>query len=108
MECVYPEVAKGKSKKQERVAAGTDVKRGAKPTLLPVNTLVMLEDVQRKGKTEPRWVGPYTVVDVTKARTYALLDATGALLQRRVPLQQLKVGHAGGSGSCAENTGTVL
>ena len=90
-ECVYPEIEQTKRGKQKTLESKVDKARLVKESRLPVGTLVMLADVQRKGKSEPRWVGPYTVVEATKARTYALLDSTGALLQRKVPLQQLKV-----------------
>ena len=68
-----------------------DAKRNVKQARLPVGTMVMLEDPLRSAKSEPRWVGPYRVVKVTKAGTYSLLDSTSALFGRNVPRQQLKV-----------------
>ena len=91
MECVYPEVAKSASARKEKMKEKTDAKRLLKTDKLPVGALVMIEDVQRRAKSEPFWVGPYSVVEISKAGTYALLDSTGALLKRRLPRHQLKL-----------------
>ena len=75
--------------KQRARAGRVDAKRNVKQARLPVGTMVMLEDPLRSAKSEPRWVGPYRVVKVTKAGTYSLLDSTSALFGGNVPRQQL-------------------
>jgi hypothetical protein len=51
----------------------------------------MLRDVTRANKFEPKYVGPYTVVRRTHRGNYLLRDATGDLLDRHVPPDQLKL-----------------
>ena len=50
----------------------------------------MIKDVVRGTKVDPFWVGPYSVLKVTRAGTYTLLDSTGRLLGRTVPKDQVK------------------
>jgi hypothetical protein len=54
-------------------------------------SIVMLIDQLRKNKFEPKYVGPYTVVRRTRNGNYSLRDATGELLDRHVPPDQLKL-----------------
>ena len=103
MECVYPAIAHSSRERQQTMATRVDVKRRAKEGSLPIGTLVMLEDMQRSGKSEPKWVGPYKVVEVSKAGTYGLLDSTGALLNSRAAAQG--GGVAGGARACIGNAG---
>jgi len=52
---------------------------------------VMLRDVNRQNKFEPLYVGPYTVERKMRNGNYLLRDATGDLLDRIVPIDQLKI-----------------
>jgi hypothetical protein len=58
---------------------------------LEINTVVMIVDQNKKNKMEPTFVGPYTIVKRTRGKTYHLVDSTGALLDRKVPIDQLRV-----------------
>lgn len=58
----------------------------------PVNSLVMIQNVTRRSKTDPRYLGPYKVKAITKGGSYTLEStATGALLPRAVSTSQLKL-----------------
>lgn len=56
---------------------------------LPPGATVMLKDMLRSNKFEPKYVGPYTVMRRTRAGTYVVRDATGDMLDRHVPADQL-------------------
>jgi hypothetical protein len=56
---------------------------------LPPGAVVMLKDVHRRFKFEPRNLGPYTIVRRTNNGAYLLRDQTGDILDRTVPLDQL-------------------
>jgi hypothetical protein len=56
---------------------------------LPPGAVVMLKDVHRRFKFEPRNVGPYTIVRRTNNGAYLLRDQTGDILDRTIPLDQL-------------------
>ena len=58
---------------------------------IPAGAVVMLRDVTRANKFEPKYVGPYTVVRRTHRGNYMLRDATGDILDRHVPPDQLKL-----------------
>jgi hypothetical protein len=58
---------------------------------VPVGSTVMLKDPLRKDKFEPTYVGPYTVVRRSHNGQYVLRDATGDILDRHVPADQLKL-----------------
>jgi hypothetical protein len=58
---------------------------------IPAGAVVMLKDVHRKNKFEPKYVGPYSVVRRAQNGAYVLRDATGDILDRHVPLDQLKI-----------------
>ena len=90
-ELIYPEVALTVARRRELQNEQLNKKRRSKVNPLPVGTRVMLQDPARTAKTDPPWVGPYTVVQRTKANTYSLLDTKNELLQRRPPQHQLKV-----------------
>jgi hypothetical protein len=90
MKVVIPDIMKSFKQKQADTAASVNSKRSRGQTI-PVGATVMVKDVHKTRKTEPHWLGPYQVVEVTKAKTYRLLDTSGVLLNRSVPLDQLKL-----------------
>lgn len=51
----------------------------------------MIVNVTRRGKTEPRYEGPYTVKGVTKGGSYILTDETDTLLPRNVAPAHIKL-----------------
>lgn len=57
----------------------------------PPGAVVMLKDPHRQNKFEPTYIGPYTIVRRTRNGAYSLRDATGELLDRHVPPDQLKL-----------------
>lgn len=46
----------------------------------PTSSKVMIPNVNRKSKTDPRYEGPFTVHGKNKGNSYVLTDETGALL----------------------------
>jgi hypothetical protein len=57
----------------------------------PKGAVVMLIDPRRENKFDPKYIGPYTIVRRTRNGNYALRDATGELLDRHTPPDQLKL-----------------
>ena len=92
---LFPALAAAATSYQEKGATRIDSKRRKggqhRHVTLPIGARVMLRDHKRSHKYEPRFVGPYKVVQVTRAKTYKLLDTNGELLQRNVPISQLKI-----------------
>jgi RNase H-like domain found in reverse transcriptase/Reverse transcriptase (RNA-dependent DNA polymerase)/Integrase zinc binding domain/Integrase core domain/Chromo (CHRromatin Organisation MOdifier) domain/Retrotransposon gag protein/Zinc knuckle len=58
---------------------------------LPNGAVVMLRDPTASSKFDARYVGPYTVVRRARNGAYVLRDVTGDVLDRHVPIDQLKV-----------------
>ena len=58
---------------------------------LPAGASVMMVDPIRKNKFEPKYIGPYTIIRRARNGAYVLRDATGDILDRHVPVDQLKV-----------------
>lgn len=61
------------------------------PNAYPAGATVMLKDVLRQNKFEPKYVGPYTIVRRAQNGAYVLRDATGDILDRHVPPDHLKL-----------------
>jgi hypothetical protein len=78
---------------QKRRTAAAN-KRIRKTTAITTGTLVMLKDPTRSTKHDPIWLGPYRVVQQTKANTYVLQNPDSSLLGRRPPRDHLKVIHS--------------
>ena len=59
----------------------------------PIGSKVMIVNVTRKSKTEPRYEGPFTVHGRRSGSSgpYVLTDETGALLSRDVPPSHIKL-----------------
>lgn len=92
MDLIYPSVFEKSQRKQALVAKRFNAKhRTAKAKKIEKGSLVMITDVVRSSKMEPRWVGPYKVVAITRKGNYTLLDHSGALLDRPVPRSQVKL-----------------
>jgi hypothetical protein len=90
MDLVYPSVFERSQKSHALSAKRANKRTRAKPSIYPVGSKVMIRDVVRSSKNDPFWVGPYTVLKVTRAGTYTLMDTTGSLLARTVPKHQVK------------------
>jgi hypothetical protein len=86
---VHPEVFASNQQRKEAASARYNKNKSAKK--FPVGSVVMIKDVLRSSKMEPRWVGPYKVVKKTRAGTFSLLDQQQALLGRNVPVDHMKL-----------------
>jgi hypothetical protein len=58
---------------------------------VPNGATVMIKDPRRENKFEPKYIGPYIVVRRARNGAYVLKDTTGDLLDRHVPVDQLKI-----------------
>lgn len=91
-EIMFPELVHYMRKRQvDQRQQASRRGRNVSSKKIPVGSSVMLKDVHRSKKFEPRWVGPFKVVGVSRALTYSLVDSTLQLLKRKVPLDQLKL-----------------
>jgi hypothetical protein len=61
------------------------------PQSLPSGATVMIKDPVRQNKFEPTYIGPYTILRRSRGGAYVLKDATGDLLDRHVPADQMKL-----------------
>ena len=73
-------------------------------SLLPGDT-VWIKDATRENKWEPVYEGPFVILQQHKSGTYSLLDSTGAILPRRVPISQIKLSDAGKNDTSSEEGG---
>jgi len=58
---------------------------------IPAGAVVMLRDPHRRDKFEPKYIGPYSVIRRAHNGGYVLRDATGDILDRHVPPDQIKI-----------------
>jgi transposase InsO family protein len=61
------------------------------PRAFPTGSTVMIKDPSRENKFEPKYIGPYTIVRRSRGGAYVLKDATGDILDRHVPADQMKL-----------------
>ena len=61
------------------------------PQAFPAGATVMIKDPVRQNKFEPTYIGPYTIVRRSRGGAYVLKDATGDILDRHVPADQMKL-----------------
>jgi len=57
----------------------------------PVGAIVTIRDPTRNDKFQPKYLGPYTIIRRTRNGTFQLKDETGVMLDRHVPVDQLKL-----------------
>lgn len=89
---IYPAISdKVRASKDKMVQSLNKHRRVLLQNSIPAGSTVMLIDPIRANKFEPKYVGPYTVVRRSRNGNYVLRDATGDLLDRHVPPDQLKV-----------------
>ena len=79
-------------------------RRILKEKSFPIGSVVMLIDPVRRDKFEPKYVGPYTIVRRAHNGAYVLKDATGDILDRHVPPDQLKLISRSVRGNIKRNT----
>jgi len=89
---IYPAISeRTRLGKHAMIKSINQHRRGLLTDAFPNGAVVMLIDQLRQNKFEPKYVGPYTVVRRTRNGNYALRDATGELLDRHTPPDQLKL-----------------
>ena len=76
-------------KQKKKAAATTRRQRQVKP--LPTGTLVMLTDPTRSSKHDPKYTGPYRVVQQKRGGNYVLQEPDGKLHHRNPPIDQMKI-----------------
>jgi hypothetical protein len=89
---IYPAIS-------ERIQSGknkmiTQLNRHRKillPHAVPEGSTVMIKDPVRTTKFEPKYIGPYEIVRRARNGAYVLKDLTGDLLDRHVPIDQIKI-----------------
>lgn len=77
--------------KDEMVTRLNKIRRALIPRSLSTGTEVYLVDPERGNKWQPKYLGPYTIARRAKHGGYVLRDSTGDILDRHVPIDQLKV-----------------
>ena len=77
--------------KEKMVRKFNHIRKSVMAEPLPSGARVMLRDVNRQNKFEPHYVGPYTVAQKMRSGNYLLRDAVGDLLDRVVPIDQMKI-----------------
>jgi transposase InsO family protein len=89
---IYPAIS-------ERIKSGkskmlSDLQKHRKlllPQAIPEKSSVMIKDPVRTTKFEPKYIGPYEIVRRARNGAYVLKDMTGDLLDRHVPVDQIKI-----------------
>jgi transposase InsO family protein len=89
---IYPALSeKIKFSKDKLVTTLNKHRRQLLPASIPNGSTAYIIDPTRNDKFEPKYLGPYTVVRRAHNGAYVLKDGTGDLLDRHVPVDQLKI-----------------
>jgi hypothetical protein len=89
---IYPAISERiKSGKNKLIQSLNEHRRLLLPSSLPSGSTVMIKDPVRTNKFEPKYIGPYIIVRRSRNGAYVLKDATGDLLDRHVPGDQIKL-----------------
>ena len=89
---IYPAVSdRIMSLKQRQSEQTNRLHRLISPHSFPSGATVMIKDPVRQNKFEPTYIGPYTIIRRSRGGAYVLKDATGDLLDRHVPADQMKL-----------------
>jgi hypothetical protein len=92
MSLIYPAIStRIRGVKDEMMKRLYHTRRQLMPNAIPTGASVMLVDPIRNNKFEPKYLGPYIVVRRAQNGGYVLKDATGDILDRHVPVDQLKL-----------------
>jgi hypothetical protein len=109
---IYPAISdRVRGAKDKLIATLNKHRRVLLQNSVPTGATVMIKDPKfikepsLKGKLEPTYLGPYTVVRRAKFGAYVLRDATGDILDRHVPVDQMKIRSKKGLG--VDNVFTV-
>ena len=88
---IFPRIAVSASEVAMKRKRTLDSKSTSLSDPFPDGSLVMVKDLTRKSKLDPRYFGPFVVLNRTRGGTYVLKDMTGELFHRNVPPSQLKL-----------------
>jgi hypothetical protein len=89
---IYPAISdriKGAKDKLAQVLAKH--RRMILPSSIPTGATVMIIDPQRTNKFEPKYIGPYVIARRARNGAYVLRDVDGDILDRHVPIDQMKI-----------------
>jgi hypothetical protein len=89
MEVIFPEIRKTVQATLLQNAVNMEKNRRTVVESLSAGTQVMILDINREQKLEPKWVGIYKVKE-RKGNSYVLIDATNTQLKRLVPFFRSK------------------
>jgi hypothetical protein len=87
---IYPEIDRlvvAESKKNDKVV---NASKNRVNKSLTAGTVIYIIDQNKSKKHEPKFVGPYTIVE-RHGNSYQVKDSTGVLMDRYVPLDQMKI-----------------
>jgi hypothetical protein len=109
---VYPELlsmveARQRKQSTKHNAGVKDVKAAVAKRRIPLGSTVMIKDMERRLGTDPFWLGPFVVREVTRNGCYRVQDERGELLARKVPRDQLKLIVAARAGTAPVVSGDV-
>jgi hypothetical protein len=87
---VYPAIEQHTRVKRQKMEEAVNASRKILEEIEP-GTEVLAKDVTRTSKWDPHYEGPFTVIRRNKGGAYLLQDADGEKLERKFPVEQLKV-----------------
>jgi len=89
---IYPTISQHiLTNKNKMVAYLNKTRHALLPKNVAAGTEVYLVDPLKQNKWQPKYIGPYTIIRRAHNGAYVLRDATGDILDRHIPLDQLKV-----------------
>jgi DNA-directed RNA polymerase subunit RPC12/RpoP len=89
---IYPAISERiMTGKEKMITALNKHRKLLLPSSLPNGSTVMIKDIHRNNKFEPKYIGPYTIVRRAHNGAYVLKDLSGDLLDRHVPADQIKL-----------------
>ena len=89
---IYPAISeKIKGAKDKLAQILTKNRRMIMPASVPTGATVMIKDPTRENKFEPKYIGPYQIVRRARNGAYVLRDVDGDILDRHVPIDQIKI-----------------
>jgi transposase InsO family protein len=91
LDIVFPTIEQAVRKTLKKRDEAVDASRILLKEDMPVGAQVMIKDLLRTSKAEPRWVGPYWVLSKKGSSSYRLRDSSGEEFKKLVPVDQIKL-----------------
>ena len=89
---IYPAVSdRIKGAKDKLAQTLTKHRRMVLPATIRPGSTVMIKDPTRDNKFDPKYIGPYIITRRARNGAYVLKDVDGDLLDRHVPIDQIKI-----------------